>query len=263
VNMTPQNCRSLLESLAAPAPRYLMRIALLDQMIDMIPGTPESFLEIGPGMGDVSLYLTNRYTDIQATITDISETSIETLRSRFGDNPRATLAVSDFNNITGSARFDLIIACEVFEHLDDDNAAFQSVFRLLKPGGHFIFSVPAFMKKWGPADKYAGHVRRYEQQELRQQFQDNGFDIREFWSYGFPVTNFLSPVSKLYYYVQQRRTPLAGKDATQRSGTERSAAKKVRKLPYVLLMKPFFLVQDLTRKFNIGDGYIVLARKSS
>ena len=45
----------------APAPRYLSRLALVQDMVDLLPAEVDSFLEIGPGMGDLSDFLAARY----------------------------------------------------------------------------------------------------------------------------------------------------------------------------------------------------------
>lgn len=252
---------SLLDNIAAPSPRYLMRIALLEDLIKLLPATTRSFLEIGPGMGDVSNYLINYYKEIHGDITDISENSIDIVRQRLNNCSDVTLSVSDFTQLPGSGLYDLVVACEVFEHLKNDDDAFNAVHRLLAKDGYFLFSVPAFMNKWGPADQYGGHIRRYEKSPLQQQFHDHGFRIIHFWTYGFPVTNIINPVSRLYYHLAQKKSPLTQQHATKRSGTERTLAQKLRFLPFVTLMKPFFKIQNLVKELNVGDGYIVLARK--
>jgi len=239
-----------------------MRLVLLEKLVKLLPQTPASFLEIGPGMGDVSHYLAKRFPKIHGEITDISPDSIAIVRERIKGFANFSFSVTDFNTISGGDRFDLIIACEVFEHLEDDTSAFNSVYRLLKQDGYFIFSAPAFMKKWGPADQYGGHVRRYEKDSLLPQFQNHHFDVIKFWSYGFPLTNMISPISNLYYHFAQKSSPQSRLNATKRSGVERSLAKKIKFLPYSWFMKPFFLCQDLVKTLNLGDGYIVLAKKS-
>jgi len=38
--------------------------------------------------------------------------------------------------------FDLVIACDVLEHIPDDKAALTEIFRILRPGGFVILTVP-------------------------------------------------------------------------------------------------------------------------
>jgi SAM-dependent methyltransferase len=40
------------------------------------------------------------------------------------------------------AAFDLVTSTEVFEHVPDDGRAFSEVHRVLRPGGHLVFTVP-------------------------------------------------------------------------------------------------------------------------
>jgi SAM-dependent methyltransferase len=252
---------SLIKNIDAPSPRYLMRIALLEKLLRRLPETLDSFLEIGPGMGDVSNFLAHSFAGVHGDVVDISEHTVDLVQRRLGDTDGISCFVSDIADIEGSNKYDLVIACEVFEHLKDDDAAFHTVNNLMRPGGHFLFSVPAFMKKWGPADEYGGHERRYEKNPLQEQFQQHGFEIMDFWGYGFPVTNLLNPVSRLYYHAKQREAPLAKQQASIRSGTERGLARKLRFIPMATLMLPFFFIQSLVKNQTVGDGFIVLARK--
>ncbi len=43
--------------------------------------------------------------------------------------------------------FDLVTATEVFEHVADDHAGYAEVHRVLRPGGHLVFTVPLAGKK--------------------------------------------------------------------------------------------------------------------
>jgi SAM-dependent methyltransferase len=42
----------------------------------------------------------------------------------------------------GDGAFDLVTSTEVFEHVPDDGRAFAEVRRVLRPGGHLVFTVP-------------------------------------------------------------------------------------------------------------------------
>jgi SAM-dependent methyltransferase len=62
--------------------------------------------------------------------------------------------------------FDLILATDIIEHVDDDVAALREIRRALKPGGRALITVPAFGMLWGAHDETARHKRRYRAHEL-------------------------------------------------------------------------------------------------
>lgn len=76
-----------------------------------------------------------------------------------------------------SDRMDALVGLDVFEHIDADEAAFAEAFRILKPGGVLVMSVPAFSWLWGPHDVALMHFRRYTRPELTLKLKDAGFDI--------------------------------------------------------------------------------------
>jgi SAM-dependent methyltransferase len=83
---------------------------------------------------------------------------------------------------TGS--FDIVIASEVIEHIPDDDAALAEFHRVLKTGGSLAVSVP---RQWPERvcwflshdyhDDAGGHVRIYEEQQLRAKLRTAGFAV--------------------------------------------------------------------------------------
>jgi len=62
--------------------------------------------------------------------------------------------------------FDLVVALDVFEHLDDDLAAAREVRAALAPGGVLVATVPAYAFLWSSHDVSLGHRRRYRRGQL-------------------------------------------------------------------------------------------------
>ena len=72
------------------------------------------------------------------------------------------------------ASFDLVLATDIVEHVDDDRAALAEIRRVLKPGGRVLLTVPAFMALWGLQDEVGQHKRRYRGRELRNRVEGTG-----------------------------------------------------------------------------------------
>src|SRR5262249_3365544 len=60
-----------------------------------------------------------------------------------------------------SESFDLVLATDVIEHVQDDATALKEICRVLRPGGYALITVPAFQSLWGLQDEVALHSRRY------------------------------------------------------------------------------------------------------
>lgn len=81
-------------------------------------------------------------------------------------------------------RFDLVLATDVIEHVDDV-AALGEIARVLAPGGSVLISVPTFMALWGLQDDVAHHKRRYLMGEVTERVQRAGLSIERSYYFNF------------------------------------------------------------------------------
>lgn len=103
---------------------------------------------------------------------DISEETIRLCRRR----GVATIVRGDALKLPfRGERFDVVLALDAFEHFEDDRAAMAEVYRVLRPGGLLVATVPAFMLLWSPHDEAYHHFRRYRKAQLRARLEDAGF----------------------------------------------------------------------------------------
>jgi SAM-dependent methyltransferase len=65
-----------------------------------------------------------------------------------------------------NAAFDAVTCLDVLEHLDDDRNLIKEIFRVVKPGGYVIVTVPAFQIQWSRHDVAIHHKRRYTKQMM-------------------------------------------------------------------------------------------------
>lgn len=62
--------------------------------------------------------------------------------------------------------FSVITCLDVLEHLDNDLSLIEEMFRVCKPGGHVVITVPAFQILWSPHDVALHHKRRYTKKQI-------------------------------------------------------------------------------------------------
>jgi SAM-dependent methyltransferase len=185
-------------------PRHELREKLL---LDLFrSGSPgPRVLNAGAGAGSFSLRLAENGFDV--TSVDASSAAVEVLRGRVtGEVARADVTALPF----ADAAFDAAVLGEVLEHVEDDRGALEEVARVLRPGGVLAVSVPADPKRFGPSDRWAGHVRRYARQELLGACEAGGFTVERCRAWGFPF-------AALYHrYLYERRLDRHGASAPRR-----------------------------------------------
>jgi dolichyl-phosphate beta-glucosyltransferase len=64
---------------------------------------------------------------------------------------------------------------DVIEHLQNPDQTLREIWRVLRPGGHLVVTVPAHDWLWSGADELLGHVRRYTRPLLRSHLAAAGF----------------------------------------------------------------------------------------
>jgi len=75
--------------------------------------------------------------------------------------------------------FDLAVAFDVLEHIDDDLGAAKEWLRVLKPGGLLFITVPAYQWLWSEHDVALHHYRRHTRGSVRKVLSSAGFSINK------------------------------------------------------------------------------------
>jgi len=148
-------------------PRYLFRRYEILHMIR--PG--HNFLEIGAGNLKLSQDLLRLFNT--GTLIDYNlETQALYDKLDVSLRQRSQLIIADFLSLALPRQYDCVIACEVLEHVQDDEVFVQKAYRLLCDQGQLILSVPSRMKFWSLHDEIVGHLRRYEKERYHSVTQE-------------------------------------------------------------------------------------------
>jgi SAM-dependent methyltransferase len=220
-------------------PRHELRERLLLELF--LSGSPgQQVLNAGAGQGSFSTRLAER--GFEVTSVDASAAAVAVLERRVaGDVAQADVTDLPF----GDEAFDAAVLGEVLEHVPDDAAALREVARVVRPDGLLALSVPADPARFGPSDRWAGHLRRYSREMLVRVCEEGGFRVRRCVAWGFPV-------SALYHrHLYERRLDRHGTSPPRR--WER---------PALAILSTVLQIDRLFLGFERGAlGYLLLAAR--
>lgn len=128
-------------------------------------------VDVGCGAGG-NLMMLQRYGRVVGM--DISLTALSLCRSRWAG---AILGGDIIQLPFRSNSVDVITVLDVLEHICDDVAALRECWRILKPGGDLIITVPSLRSLWSVHDIALRHYRRYSRAELNIKIRRAGFVI--------------------------------------------------------------------------------------
>jgi SAM-dependent methyltransferase len=97
-------------------------------------------------------------------------------------------------------RADLVLLCDVLEHVEDHDGFLRWLLAAMKPGAHLLLTVPADPRLWSPHDEVYGHYRRYTPDSLSA-----------LWT-GLPVqVRLLAPFNRILYPAARIARALASR----------------------------------------------------
>lgn len=143
----------------------------------------KNVLDIGSGVGTLDLYLAQK--GRQVTGIEISQRAVDIARQSqrlLGIN-KIKFIRGDFFQLKIREQFPFVICSEVLEHLSNEQQAINKIYRLIKPEGLLLITVPsqnAPLIKLGAIKKFdqvSGHLRRYTLDSLRLLLEKNQFKV--------------------------------------------------------------------------------------
>ena len=90
-------------------------------------------------------------------------------------------------------KFDILIASDCLEHIENDSLALSNWNSLLKENGKLYVFVPAYKFLWSYHDDVNMHYRRYTRKELINKLAKNNFTIEKssYWNFSLFIPTFL------------------------------------------------------------------------
>jgi len=136
-------------------------------------------LDAGSGKGEYSCFLAKRYPTAR-----VIGHELEAPKVRRANAIAQTLGLSnllfregDLLELPSLEEFDLAICLDVFEHIQDDQAAITAVYHALKPGGFLVLHVPNLIPPHFHIEE-PGHVRDgYDNEQMRMKLKNARFEV--------------------------------------------------------------------------------------
>tara|TARA_B100000519_G_scaffold198884_1_gene209152 strand:+ start:115 stop:852 length:738 start_codon:yes stop_codon:yes gene_type:complete len=112
---------------------------------------------------------------------DISETAVKECEKNGLEN---IYLMSGDKTTFDDNSFDIVIASDCLEHMENDSKTLKEWNRIIKPNGKLIIFVPAWKTLWSNLDEMSHHYRRYSYSDLKMKLIDADFNIHRlsFWN---------------------------------------------------------------------------------
>lgn len=142
----------------------------------------KKLVEVGAGTGSFSEMLLGEKINSLSLIEpsdmfNFLKQNIDKLKTEIKVNYYNSIFVEATANLSETP--DTIIYVNVLEHIKDDVAELQKIYKTLEEGGHCLIFVPAFQLLFGPLDEKVGHYRRYNRKEIEDKALSVGFKIQK------------------------------------------------------------------------------------
>lgn len=212
-----------------PFSRHLRRILL--SLLDSL--SYSTLLDVGCGQGSLLADIRENNPQSKLSGLDFSSDAIKLAKQKVPNGDFYEL------NITESyvkRKYDVVICSEVLEHIKNDEAAIQHLYRMTE--NFIIISSPQGRMRKFEISEY-GHVRSYSKGELINKLKRNGFTPIKVIEWGFP---FYSPIYRNLLEITGAR------GTSGKFGIERRI---ISRLIYMLF---------LLNSSNRGDEIVVLAQ---
>ena len=213
-------------------------------------------LDAGFGFGPYVDYILRRYPDVRVTGIEIRQDQVEDCERFFereGFSGRTRLLVGDLVELSDIGLYNLALAVDILEHIEDDVAVLRNLHRALDARGLLLIHTPAFANDSRTVDKrefFVGeHVRDgYTVSELEDKLYLAGFsDVRIRYTYG--------RWGMISWWLMQ---------GMPMRMVHRFAPAALLLPFYYALVTPFahrFMLADLAENHESGGGLLAIARK--
>ena len=131
---------------------------------------------MGAGIGTFSEFVINSPGVESLLSVEPAENVFPVLARKFGSHKQVRTVKADIHQVDLVDGADSLVAVNVLEHVEDDEAFLRAATKIVVPGGHLLLFVPAHQFLFGTLDAAFDHYRRYSKSGLSSLLLRAGWD---------------------------------------------------------------------------------------
>ena len=134
-------------------------------------------VEVGAGIGTFSEFVIDSPGVESLLSVEPAGNVFPVLERKFLGNERVRAVRANIDQVEMAAEADSLVAVNVLEHVEDDEAFLRAAAKIVKPSGHLLLFVPAHQFLFGSLDKAFDHYRRYSKAGLSSLLSRSGWEV--------------------------------------------------------------------------------------
>lgn len=154
---------------------YIARKLQLDRWF-WRQGAHLKVLDLGSATGGNTLHISSLGHDV--TSAEFSHMGVLIQKNKGIPVVQADARDLPFSDLT----FHIVVCLDVIEHIVEDGLVASEIYRVLKPGGKFLVSVPEDPNLWSAHDVAVSHIKRYTKTDLINVVSESGLNVQNIWS---------------------------------------------------------------------------------
>lgn len=186
---------------------YDLRITNLARFIyKKLPIKKGHLIDIGAGNGLLLKFFKDRGFEVEGI--ELEADQVHAMQQDFKLKGVA-IRQGDIMSLKGKDKYDVVIASDVIEHIQDDHKALVNLFSFVAPGGYLVITVPAHSYLFGKRDIAWGHHRRYDKKVLvskAKMLENSGvigvfyWNLIAYFAYWYYETVLRQPIKENFRY---------------------------------------------------------------
>ncbi|MFN2601778.1 MAG: class I SAM-dependent methyltransferase [Gemmatimonadaceae bacterium] len=133
-------------------------------------------VEVGAGIGTFSEFVIDSPGVESLLSVEPAGNVFPTLERKFKSSDRVRTVRANIDEVVTATEADSIVAVNVLEHVEDDEAFLRAAAKIVRPDGHVLLFVPAHQFLFGSLDKAFDHYRRYSKAGLSSLLSRAGWE---------------------------------------------------------------------------------------